>query len=152
MLGGKSRHALSHSTIRVFWPQGLESVDGSHSEARGHRLALGRPGLSILVAITISGQLAPIFSLHLDRKIECFGAEGPEALMRRSASPRPFGLGQAAALRAWALWRWSLSYGLPSRHIAYKTPASLRASAITATCLPRRFSTSCDHTTIGESL
>jgi hypothetical protein len=30
-VGGKTGRALSHSTIRALWRQGLESVDGSHS-------------------------------------------------------------------------------------------------------------------------
>lgn len=77
-LGGgfyeKGGRVLSHSTIRAQGPHGLESVGEAHSEGRGHRSALGRLGLSVPVALIPYGQLALVFSLHLDQKIGRFEA------------------------------------------------------------------------------
>ena len=88
----RDRCALSQSTIRVQKTQGLKSVGGSQSGKRGHPPAFGLQGLSLLRAITTSGQLAPSFSVGL--KLGHSGAWGvgqvgggrqPHATERRRA-------------------------------------------------------------------
>jgi hypothetical protein len=128
-------HALSQSTIRGLGRKGWDPLASRNRgnevigreprpplTLRGHRLRTDRTPVS-------AGEF--LFVLLTGSKSVAFGQVKPCASEAR---------------------RWSRWYCVPSRHIAYKTPAIRRAKAVMATCLPRRFSTSSDHCTNGSSL
>jgi hypothetical protein len=128
-------YALSQSTIRGLSRKGWNPSAGRN---RGDEVIGREPE----PPLTLRGH-----RLRTDRTPVSTG----EFLLLLLAGSRGVDFGQTEGCAA-EVFRWSRWYRVPSRHIAYRTPASRRAKAVMATCLPRRFSTSSDHCTSASSL